>query len=264
MKSDERSSETSEIAEEVKELLETSVPVGSPFEDVGVNKTYSFPSHLYSNTFKPLYHETEETKNNENVCDDKKQSKNPPPSKTGLLKKLESALVFRPKKKGEIKFPTRPGQVVRHHEYDKQIMVPDEGQPLTDKRTTVMIKNIPNRVTAERMKEILDRYVFGKYNFFYLRIDFTNHCNVGYAFINFAKPDHVIEFYKKFQGYMWDRKIFKTTKIVYLAYASIQGIEALKAKFRSSIVMEAEPEFRPKMFYTTGPYIGEEKEFFTD
>lgn len=151
---------------------------------------------------------------------------------------------------------------IKSTEYDKQIIVPEEGEILRDTRTTVMIKNIPNRVTSKELKEILDRYVFGKYNFFYIRFDFDNHCNVGYAFINFALLVHVLDFYKKFQGYIWDRKLFKTTKIVELAYASFQGLDQLKIKFSGSVVMTARPEFRPKMFHTDGPLKGEEKDFF--
>jgi hypothetical protein len=55
-----------------------------------------------------------------------------------------------------------------------------------DVRTTIMLRNIPNKVTQADLKTIVDQSSLGKYDFMYLRIDFANDCNVGYAFINFV------------------------------------------------------------------------------
>ncbi|KAL6121592.1 hypothetical protein NUSPORA_01458 [Nucleospora cyclopteri] len=130
-----------------------------------------------------------------------------------------------------------------------------------DDRTTVMIKNIPNKLTVSQLKAIIDQFVFGQYNFLYLRIDFINQCNVGYAFINFEDPKTVLLFYEHFNEYEWDKKLFKSNKIVKLAYATIQGFEALKNKFKESMVMKTDPDYRPKLFYTSGPFKGLEKKF---
>ncbi len=53
-----------------------------------------------------------------------------------------------------------------------------------DKRTTLMIKNIPNKYTQKMLLSTVDEHFRGTYDFFYLPIDFKNKCNVGYAFIN--------------------------------------------------------------------------------
>ncbi|CAG8073449.1 unnamed protein product [Penicillium olsonii] len=45
-----------------------------------------------------------------------------------------------------------------------------------DLRTTVMIRNIPNKFTADTFKTILDQWVFARYDFVYLRMDFMHHC----------------------------------------------------------------------------------------
>ena len=42
-----------------------------------------------------------------------------------------------------------------------------------DVRTTVMLRNNPNRVQFEDLKDFLDDTSYGHYDFSYLRIDFT-------------------------------------------------------------------------------------------
>ncbi|KAI5148245.1 hypothetical protein ENBRE01_0205 [Enteropsectra breve] len=130
----------------------------------------------------------------------------------------------------------------------------------SDRRTTCMIKNIPNKYTSEMLLAFINKTHYGAFDFIYLRMDFRNRCNVGYAFINFTRPEYVRSFYTVINGMRW--KNFCSEKIAELAYASIQGIEQLKRKFRNSIVMCEERGFRPKMFYTEGERKGQEKEEF--
>ncbi|AEO58122.1 hypothetical protein MYCTH_2118584 [Thermothelomyces thermophilus ATCC 42464] len=46
-----------------------------------------------------------------------------------------------------------------------------------DVRTTIMLRNIPNKVDQVMLKRIIDESSWGKYDFMYLRIDFANDCN---------------------------------------------------------------------------------------
>ncbi|KAI5172898.1 hypothetical protein PAEPH01_1820 [Pancytospora epiphaga] len=131
---------------------------------------------------------------------------------------------------------------------------------LKDERTACMIRNIPNKYTSEVLLDYINETQYGSYDFFYLRIDFKNKCNVGYAFINFLSNNDVLSFYDRINGYKW--KNHNSTKVAELTYASIQGIVNLKRKFKNSTVMLVEKAFRPKVFYTEGALKGKEKEEF--
>lgn len=52
-----------------------------------------------------------------------------------------------------------------------------------------------------------------------LRIDFANKCNVGYAFVSFISPEHIITFARARAGTKWNR--FNSEKICDLSYANI-------------------------------------------
>ncbi|CAG8679728.1 8018_t:CDS:2, partial [Ambispora gerdemannii] len=73
-----------------------------------------------------------------------------------------------------------------------------------DRRTTFMIRNIPNKYTQRMLLETLDATHKGQYDFIYLRIDFKNRCNVGYAFINFVDTNAVLSFIENRVGKKWD------------------------------------------------------------
>lgn len=65
-----------------------------------------------------------------------------------------------------------------------------------DSRTTLMIKNIPNKYTSKMLLAAIDEHHRGTYDFIYLPIDFKNKCNVGYAFINMTAPARIVPFYQ--------------------------------------------------------------------
>ncbi|OJD38986.1 meiosis protein mei2 [Diplodia corticola] len=137
-----------------------------------------------------------------------------------------------------------------------------------DVRTTVMLRNIPNQMTTYDLEALLDSWVHGKFDFLYLRIDFANMCNVGYAFVNFDMPMTIVDVKSKLDAQGWPGHL-GSSKRAAMSYATVQGVESLIEKFRNSSVMCESPNCRPRLFYTFQdfpdplllPLVGAEKEF---
>ncbi|XAR66660.1 hypothetical protein NMG60_11012962 [Bertholletia excelsa] len=125
-----------------------------------------------------------------------------------------------------------------------------------DNRTTLMIKNIPNKYTSKMLLAAIDENHRGTYDFLYLPIDFKNKCNVGYAFINMLSPTHIIPFYEAFNGKKWEK--FNSEKVASLAYARIQGKAALVAHFQNSSLMNEDKRCRPILFHSEGSDAGDQ------
>ncbi|CAN8097173.1 unnamed protein product [Discula destructiva] len=135
----------------------------------------------------------------------------------------------------------------------------------TDVRTTIMLRNIPNKVDQAMLKNIIDESSWGKYDFMYLRIDFANDCNVGYAFINFVDPLDIIDFVNARGNQRWN--CFKSDKVAEISYATIQGKDCLVQKFRNSSVMLEHAHYRPKLYYTSNgpiPEMAGQEEIFPE
>ncbi|GAA0142782.1 RNA metabolism protein [Lithospermum erythrorhizon] len=128
-----------------------------------------------------------------------------------------------------------------------------------DKRTTLMIKNIPNKYTSKMLLAAIDEHHRGSYDFLYLPIDFKNKCNVGYAFINMTEPTLIVPFYQALNGRKWEK--FNSEKVASLAYARIQGKVALISHFQNSSLMNEDKRCRPILFHTEGPNAGDQVPF---
>ena len=121
-----------------------------------------------------------------------------------------------------------------------------------DRRTTLMIKNIPNKYTISSFLEEINVNFKSTYDIFYLPIDYVNKCNLGFAFINFVEPFHIILFYELYRGKKW--KKFNSDKICELLYAKYQGKKELIAHFEKGKVLSMESEEkRPLILPTPNP-----------
>ncbi|PIL34167.1 hypothetical protein GSI_03878 [Ganoderma sinense ZZ0214-1] len=123
-----------------------------------------------------------------------------------------------------------------------------------DTRTTVMIKNIPNKMTDRDLKNFIDKVCPRRIDFMYLRMDFQNGCNVGYAFVNFITVQDLLRFARTQIGVKWN--MYSSEKTLHMCYATYQGKESLVEKFKNSCIMDEKEAWRPKIYYSDGPNEG--------
>ncbi|KAG7098672.1 hypothetical protein E1B28_000586 [Marasmius oreades] len=129
-------------------------------------------------------------------------------------------------------------------------------QDREDLRTTVMLKNIPNKLTSDGLVTFIQGVVGRKIDFIYLRMDFTEKCNFGYAFVNFMTVESLLTFARAKLGRKWN--LCKSQKVLDMCYADIQGKASMVEKFRnSSIMKEQPPDWQPRIFFSEpGPMQG--------
>ena len=105
---------------------------------------------------------------------------------------------------------------------------------LEDKRTTIMIKNIPNKFNKDLLLSIINQNFKGTYDLFILPTDINKYKNFGYAFINFTSSYYIPYFYYMFNGKMWSSTNSK--KICELTYSKVQGRVNLLGHYPIKIV----------------------------
>ncbi|TFK20769.1 hypothetical protein FA15DRAFT_646535 [Coprinopsis marcescibilis] len=122
-----------------------------------------------------------------------------------------------------------------------------------------MIKNIPNKMSDQELIKYIAQVCPRRIDFLYLRMDFRNGCNVGYAFVNFITVADLLTFAKARLSKRWN--MFQSEKVLHMSYANVQGKESLVDKFKNSSIMDEREAWRPKIFYSSGPKEGLPEEF---
>jgi hypothetical protein len=134
-------------------------------------------------------------------------------------------------------------------------ILPDPVAPMPEladgkKRTTVMLRNMPNNYSRTMLLELLDAEGFaGQYDFLYLPMDFQSRASLGYAFINFTSSESAEAFWRVFDGYSnWAIPSRKMSGVSWSG--PHQGLEAHIERYRNSPVMaESTPdEYKPILF----------------
>jgi hypothetical protein len=118
--------------------------------------------------------------------------------------------------------------------------------------TTLMMKNLPNKVTRDLLlKHIDDAWFANSYDFVYLPIDPDTKANRGYAFINFVKSECAAMFANHFEGKML--RSYSSGKVIHITPAAIQGFDANYAFYHKLRVNQRDPEERPLFLRSITP-----------
>lgn len=145
--------------------------------------------------------------------------------------------------------PSSPKKKVKKGDEDHKVINLERIFRKKDKRTTIMIRNIPNKYKLKTLLDEISSCFENKFDLFYLPVDYTNNCNLGFAFINFTDPLHIIAFYDFFKGKKW--KCFNSEKVCELAYAKYQGKKELTDHFARGNVMNFTAEDKKPLILNT-------------
>jgi hypothetical protein len=219
------------------------------------------PSHKHFKQFEQLQSSQYNTHNTYSIF----QGNNPPQSTSNIDEELLTNLLNKKNKK----YKKSQSNIIINNNNSTNNNIPslhhqqqssDEQNKIkieqiiyqNDKRTTLMIKNIPNKYTISTFLDEINVEFKNKYDVFYLPIDYGNKCNLGFAFINFVEPLHLVLFYEMYRGKKWKR--FNSEKICELVYAKIQGKKELISHFEKGKVLTFESEEkRPLILPTPNP-----------
>jgi len=100
--------------------------------------------------------------------------------------------------------------------------------------TTLMIRNIPCKITLKALIDLIDSYGFaGTYDFLHLPGRGRPFSNLGYAFLNFSETDMVEKFVSKFHDVAFSTiSGINTEKVIEIRPARAQGFAQNIAKVR--------------------------------
>ena len=123
--------------------------------------------------------------------------------------------------------------IEKDKEFDPRVDI-NKVLSLEDRRSTIMIKNIPNKFTKEKLLGLIDKNFEGAYDLFIMPKDGNKNRNFGYAFVNFISSYYLPYFYYMFNGKKWTDTNSK--KICEITYSKIQGRNELISHYPNKII----------------------------
>lgn len=116
--------------------------------------------------------------------------------------------------------------------------------------TTLMVKNIPNRVSREQLaEEIMSKMPVGSFDFLYLPIDFKSRAGFGYAFINCTSEESVELFITQFHKRRLTCAEGIYAKPIEVTVARVQGFTAnINRLISSPVLFSADEGSLPLIF----------------
>ena len=107
-----------------------------------------------------------------------------------------------------------------------------------DKRTTIIMRNIPNQYTISKLLREINKKFYHKYDVVYLPKNLMNNINYGYAFVNFIDYMHLVFFCDLFEGKKWN--CINCNKRCQLAYSKYQGKDELLNYIHKTLGIESD------------------------
>jgi hypothetical protein len=119
-------------------------------------------------------------------------------------------------------------------------------------KTTIMIRNIPNRYTQRELVLELEGMGFGdSFDFVYLPMDKSTRASLGYAFVNFINATWADKCMTDFQDYRFKRHRNFSSKIAVATVAHLQGLEKNLAHYEGKFVNSSKrKKNRPLVVHT--------------
>jgi protein phosphatase 1 regulatory subunit 42 len=110
--------------------------------------------------------------------------------------------------------------------------------------TTLMINNIPIDVRQKELLDLIDEDGFrGRYNFFFIPVNFREMTNQGIAFVNFRTNKDAIDFSRAWNGARL-LGMGGAAPLMNISPSRTQGLTAIAA-FSKKVVRVKDPALRP-------------------
>ncbi|KAK8832051.1 hypothetical protein WA577_005148 [Blastocystis sp. JDR] len=137
---------------------------------------------------------------------------------------------------------------------DPNIIHLDKVRSGEDKRTTLMIRNIPNGFSRKVLLKIINQTCKNRFDFLYLPFDEKTNCNMGYGYVNMIDLESVCLLYENFNGHKWPHT--KSGKVCSVCYGRLQsgdlgGSEKLVQYCSDWSVMTSDEIYHPLFFRKT-------------